>query len=112
MLNLPANLKIFLSTEPCDMRRQMDGLAGMVRARLGRDPTSGDLFVFANKRKDMVKILFCDDQGYCLLAKRMNVGVFQFYSDSATKEVQIDSRDLAELLRGAAILQNNFAMAA
>jgi transposase len=77
MLKLPADVKIYLSLEPCDMRRQFDGLAALVRSGMERDPQSGDLYIFRNKRGDLLKILFFDRHGYCMLCKRLMRGSFR-----------------------------------
>ena len=63
MLRLPANVRIYLAMEPCDMRRQFNGLAALVRSGMERDPDSGDLYIFRNRRGDMVKALFRDQHG-------------------------------------------------
>lgn len=54
MLSLPASVRIYLATEPCDMRKGFDSLAGMVRESFGDDPLSGHLFVFRSRRADRV----------------------------------------------------------
>ena len=54
MLKLPAEVRVFISLEPCDMRRQLDGLAALVSAGMARDPENGDLYIFFNRRSDML----------------------------------------------------------
>ena len=81
MMPLPASVRVHVASQPCDFRKQIDGLAGMVREGLGRDPQRGDLFVFRNRRGDMLKILFFDPQGYCLFLKRLKCGVFRLDCD-------------------------------
>jgi len=101
MLKLPANVRIFLATSPCDMRRQFDGLAALVRSSIDRDPTSGDLYVFRNKRGDILKALFVDPHGYCMLAKRLDRGSFRVMLDQAQQlqgAVEVSSTELAQLL--------------
>jgi transposase len=100
MLRLPANVRIYLATEPCDMRRQFDGLAALVRSGMERDPESGDLYIFRNRRGDMVKALFRDRHGYCMLAKRLARGTFRIEADElcASSALQISAEELAELL--------------
>ena len=56
-LSLGARQRIFVYQEACDMRRSFDRVAGMVSHELGEDPLQGDYFVFANRRKNMVKAL-------------------------------------------------------
>jgi transposase len=60
MLTLPASVRIYASTAPCDMRKQIDGLVGLVEQQLGHDARSGDLFVAFNRRGNMARILFWD----------------------------------------------------
>jgi transposase len=101
MLKLPANVRVFLATQPCDMRRQFDGLAALVRGGMDRDPKSGDLYVFRNKRGDIMKALFVDPHGYCMLAKRLDRGAFRVLLDEAQQlqgAVEVSSTELAQLL--------------
>lgn len=58
MLNLPSNVRVFISMLPCDFRKQIDGLSALVRENLLREPRSGDMYVFRNRRRDMLKVLF------------------------------------------------------
>jgi len=99
MLKLPAEVKVFLATEPCDMRRQMDGLAGLVRSGMQRDPENGDLYIFRNRRGDMIKALFCDRHGFCMLVKRLVRGTFRIEVDSVSSEgLELSTEELARLL--------------
>ena len=91
-----------MSTEPIDMRQGFDRLAQAVRARLGEDPQSGSLFVFANRGATRLKVLWFDSNGYCLLYKRLHRAVFELPPSGGGAAVQVDARRLAELLRGAA----------
>jgi transposase len=98
MLTLPTNVKIFLSSAPCDMRKQLDGLAGLVQAGMQREPRNGDMYVFCNRRRDMVKVLFFDQQGLCLLVKRMDKGTFQFTVVDGV--VQMSSQAFSHFMMG------------
>lgn len=100
MLHLPANVRIYLATEPCDMRRQFDGLAALVRSGLERNPESGDLYIFRNRRGDMLKALFRDRHGYCMLAKRLSRGTFrvEVVESSSSGAFQISAEELGALL--------------
>ncbi len=76
MLTLPTKVRVFVAVNPVDMRKQFDGLAKVVREALDADPETGHLYVFANRRRHLLKILFFDQQGYCILAKRLESGTF------------------------------------
>jgi len=67
---IPSTTRIFVCLEPQDMRRGFDGLALAAKEQLGEDPQSGALFIFTNKRRNRLKVLWFDRNGYCLLYKR------------------------------------------
>jgi transposase len=103
VLSLPPAVRIYLCTEPADMRRSFDGLALLVQQFLGADPLSGHLFVFRNKPGDRLKLLFWDDDGYVIYYKRLEEGTFRFPAPRADADgvrVEIRSADLAMLLDG------------
>ena len=95
-------VRIWLATDPVDMRRSFDRLAEHVRTVLQDDPMTGHLFVFRNRTSERVKILWWDRDGYALYYKRLERGTFRFPS-VGEKAVAIDSRRLMELLSGCAI---------
>lgn len=105
MIKMPAGTKIFIATEPCDMRKQHSGLAAVVRVGTGGCPASGSLYIFWNRKRDMLKILFRDEHGYCLLAKRLDRGAFKISlgTGSERSNVEISERDLAVLMTKLAI---------
>ena len=70
MITLPSSVKIYLASQPTDMRKGFDGLMGIVRKTLREDPFSGHLFVFVSKRADRLKILFWDRGGGVVVKKK------------------------------------------
>ena len=102
MLSLPASVRIFLCLEIADMRRGFDGLAAMVTELLKDDPLSGHMFVFRNRRRDRVKILYWDRDGYALWYKRLEKGTFKFpaVTSSRSQRVEVKASDLMMLLDG------------
>lgn len=76
MLNFPAKVRIFLCTRAVDMRKSFDGLHGLALEVLRQDPLSGDLFVFLNKRRNCVKLLVWEEDGWLILYKRLESGTF------------------------------------
>ncbi len=101
MLSLPLPVRIFLCTQPADMRRSFDGLAQMVREFLQADPLSGHFFVFRSKRSDRVKLLYWDTDGLAIWYKRLEQGTFRFPAASSdSHSLEIRGADLAMLLDG------------
>lgn len=102
MLSLPPSVRIFVARGATDMRKSFDGLAGMVCDLIAQDPQSGHLFVFVNRRKDRVKILWWDRSGYFLLAKRLEHGQFHLYDQAGESAggYELKASDLALLLEG------------
>ena len=76
MLTLPSSVRVYLALDPVSMHLSFDRLAGLVRG-LGLDPTGGHLFVFVNRPKTHMKVLFFDRSGFCQLYKRLEQGTFQ-----------------------------------
>lgn len=78
MLSFHASLKIFVAVAPCDLRMNFHGLWNTAQNQLGENPKSGALFVFGNRRRNRIKILYCDGTGVCVLAKRLDEGTFHW----------------------------------
>lgn len=105
MIGGAGGARVFFHVGPCDMRKQMDGLATLVREGLSSDPQGGDLYLFRNRRGDMIKILFFDRGGYCLLAKRLERGTFRIALADDGAAVEITQSELATLLANAELVQ-------
>ena len=99
MLSLPSALHIFLAVQPADMRKGFDGLAQLVREPIARDPLSGHLFVFRNRRRDRLKILYWDRDGFALWYKRLEKGTFRF-PESRADSVEVTPAQMAAVLEG------------
>ena len=101
MLTLPTSVRIYLSTEPTDMRKGVDGLSRLVEAELGGDVYSGALFVFVSRRRDRLKILTWDAGGFVVYYKRLEAGRFKMPRvEAGAKAARLDPAQLAMLLRG------------
>lgn len=92
-------VKVWLCARPTDMRKSFDGLSGMVKHQLLEDPLSGQLFVFINRRKTQIKVLYFDRSGYCVWSKRLVQGQFN-YRTSVGEKQSLDGLQLKLLLEG------------
>lgn len=99
MLALTAATRIYLYRGAADMRKSFDGLSGLVREQLDEDPLSGALFVFCNRRRTMVKLLYWDRDGLALWYKRLEKGTFRV-PKFGVGPAEIDRRSLSLLLEG------------
>jgi transposase len=100
MLSLPASMRVYLASEPVDMRRGHDGLFAIVRS-WGLDPFSGDLYGFVGKRRNRAKILFWHRGGFVLLYKRLEKGRFRIpVVKPGTNRAVLDATELTMLLDG------------
>jgi|SRR6185437_12740688 len=97
MLNIPASTKIFLCCQPIDMRSSFDSLSGLVETHFGQNPLNGHLFVFFSRRRDRMKILAWDVDGFVMYYKRLEQGTFSWV-------------DNLHLLPGSEILAADFAL--
>lgn len=98
---IPAGVRIYVCTEPVDMRRSFDGLALMAKQVVGEDPQGGALFCFVNRGATRLKVLWFDRNGYCLLYKRLHRAIFELPTGGGDqRSVRIDGRQLAALVAG------------
>jgi len=101
VLSLASATRIFVACEPVDFRKSHDGLCAIVRDGFGDDPFSGDVFVFFNRRRDRIKLLVWDRQGFWLAYKRLERGTFERLDVArGERRVEIDRMRLAALLDG------------
>jgi len=97
MLSLTGNPRIFLYKKPMNMRKSFEGLSAMVEKEFSIPLTSGAFFVFLNRRKDRMKILYWDSDGLAIWAKRLEKGRF---SNKATEKTCMNRREFFLLLEG------------
>jgi transposase len=104
VLTLPPSVQIFVAINPCDMRKQMDGLVLLVQQVLRGEPRSGHLYVFLSKRGSHARILFWDRNGYVTVTKRLERGTFRLPWSQETAadrtHMQIEAAELALILEG------------
>ncbi|WP_409523037.1 IS66 family insertion sequence element accessory protein TnpB [Nitrincola sp. MINF-07-Sa-05] len=96
----PGNLaRIWLCTQPTDMRKSFQGLSALVKNQLDLNPLSGQYFVFVNRRKTHMKVLYFEPSGYCLWSKRLEQGQFRV-SPSSSGQRALSWTDLQLILDG------------
>jgi len=101
MLTLPPSVKIWLATEPVDMRKGFNGLTNIARGEWSKDPYSGHLFVFIGRGRDRIKVLYFDRGGFVLHYKRLERGRFQMPAGlDKRKTVTLEAAELTMLLSG------------
>lgn len=93
------NVKIWLYAQPTDMRKSFNGLCSLVASKLKDNPTSGAMFVFINRRKTHIKILYFDGSGFCIWFKRLEQGQFNYDENTSSKQ-SLDWLQLKLLLDG------------
>lgn len=105
MIGSTRSVRVFAYTLPIDMRKGFDGLYGLVSTHLGRDPLSGDLFLFVARNRKRAKVLMWDGTGLCLYAKRLEKGRFaELWAGEDTAELELTSSELALFLEGSKLV--------
>jgi transposase len=99
MLGIGRRPRVYLSRIPTDMRCSFEGLSARARSVIQQDPLSGHLFVFLNRQRDYIKVLYWDDGGYCIWSKRLERGTFELPVSEAT-HVEIDANKLLLMIEG------------
>ena len=99
MLSLTSATQIFLVTGATDMRKSYNGLVAIVENVLGRDPLAGHIFVFTNRLKNRLKLLFWDRTGLWVCAKRLEKGTF-YWPEAGEASVEMSAAELALIVGG------------
>lgn len=99
MLLSPMQIEILWHVAPCDMRKSIDGLSHLIASEMGENPSDGRLYIFANKNRDKLKILYWEKNGFCLCYKRLERGKFKLPAISEAK-LSLSAEQLQWLLSG------------
>jgi transposase len=100
MISLASGVRIYLACGVTDMRKGMVGLAMLVQQNLAEDPFSGAVFAFRGRRAGLIKLIWHDGLGLCMLTKRLERGQFVWPSADTTGRIMLNSAQLAALLDG------------
>jgi transposase len=101
MLPLAGQHRILLYRQPTDMRKSFDGLSVIISALMSRDPLSGDIYVFINRRRDRIKLLLWDRGGFWIFYKRLESGTFELPATSFEHDtVELPYENLMMLIEG------------
>jgi len=107
MLKLKRSSNVYLACGSTDMRKSIDGLAILVQTSFKLDPFSDALFVFCNAKRDKIKLLHWEYNGFWLYYRRLEKGRFKWPDNPTDKVVHITERELSWLLDGLDIKQKN-----
>ncbi len=101
MLALSSSTRVFICSNPIDMRSSFDSLSGLIQSHFGRNPVCGYLFVFFSRRRDRMKVMFWDLDGFALYYKRLERGTFTWVTDLDLGDAgEISSSDFSMILTG------------
>ena len=106
MLLPSPGIKVYLAMGNTDMRKAINGLSIIVESNIELDPFSGHLFVFCNRRRNILKILYWDRNGFCLWQKRLEKERFR-WPESENEVLNIGHRELTWLIDGLEIQQES-----
>ena len=94
MIAVPLQIRVFLYRQPTDMRKSFHGLVALTESALRQDPLSGSFFVFVNRRRDRIKILYWGQTGYCIWYQQLQRGTYQL-----PKHDELDGAEAIEMTR-------------
>ena len=101
LFGLTGQARLFLYAGPADMRKGFDGLSGLVINKLKQNPMSGDIFIFINRPRTLIKLLVWDQSGFAIWHKRLEQGTFEMPSvDPSSGSVEINRQKLMLILEG------------
>jgi transposase len=101
MIHLPSSVRVYLCLTPCDMRKSFDSLHAMVRDHLELDAFAGHLYLFFGRRKNRLKVIYWDHDGFAIWAKRLEAGTYVLpTAEPDARRIEITSEELGALLSG------------
>lgn len=103
MIALPSQIRVFLYRLPTDMRKSFNGLIALTESALKQDPLSGSLFVFVNRRRDRIKILYWGQVGFCIWYQQLQQGTYQLPDEESLGEqetIEVTRSQLSLILDG------------
>ncbi len=101
MIGSSRNVRVWAWPRPADLRRGYNGLYGLVRNGMGRDPLSGDCYLFVNRKRTSCKVLMYDGTGLCIFMKRLEGGRFAaLWRGGAGQPLRLTSSELALFIEG------------
>ena len=103
MIALPPQVRVFLYRLPTDMRKSFNGLVALTESAMKQDPLSGSLFVFVNRRRDRIKILYWGQTGFCIWYQQLQKGTYQLAGEDALQEqetMEVTRSQLSLILDG------------
>ena len=100
MITLAPGLRVYLACGVTDMRKGMTGLAMLVQQTLSEDPFGGAVYAFRGRRAGLIKLVWHDGAGLCMLTKRLEQGQFVWPSSSTSGKIALSAPQLAALLDG------------
>ncbi|WP_136800062.1 IS66 family insertion sequence element accessory protein TnpB [Desulfosediminicola ganghwensis] len=104
MIPTPANVRVYIALGVTDMRKSINGLSLLVEDQFDLDLFSGSLFAFCNRKRDMVKILYWYQNGFCIWQKRLEADVFR-WPESEEEVIEVHETALQWLLHGLDVQQ-------
>jgi transposase len=101
LFGISGNARLFFYCAPADMRKGFDGLSGLVTNKLSQNPLSGDIFIFVNRTRTLVKILVWDQTGFAIWHKRLEQGTFEMPQvEKGQNSIEISRQKLMLILEG------------
>jgi transposase len=90
MIALPPQIRVFLYRLPTDMRKSFHGLVALTESAMQQDPLSGSLFVFLNRRRDRIKILYWGQTGFCIWYQQLEKGTYQLPEEPREEQAALE----------------------